>query len=87
MGHPLPVHWPDPAQRHRLTEIRDNLTARLAEAEREGWAGEVEGLKISLSGAQDKLAQIDRRATTDLGMPVFLQATSPAAEPCRPVNA
>ena len=53
--------WPDPAQRHRLTEIRDNLTARIAEAEREGWLGEVEGLQVSLAGADDKLAQIDRR--------------------------
>ena len=65
------LHWPDPAQRPRIAEIRDNLLARIAEAEREGWAGEVEGLKISLAGAQDKLAQIDRRShhTTDLGMP------------------
>ena len=67
------MHWPDPAQRNRITEIRDNLTARIAEAEREGWLGEAEGLKISLDGAEDKLAQIDRRtraaATIDLGMP------------------
>jgi hypothetical protein len=56
------MHWPDPAQRNRLTDIRDNLTARIAEAEREGWLGEVEGLKISLAGAEDKLAQIERRA-------------------------
>ena len=55
------MHWPDPAQRHRIAEIRDNLTARIAEAEREGWLGEIEGLKISLAGASDKLAQIDRR--------------------------
>lgn len=65
--------WPDPAQRDRLTEIRDNLTARIAEAEREGWLGEVEGLQVSLAGAEDKLAQIDRRAsraiTVDLGIP------------------
>ena len=63
--------WPDPAQRARLVEIRDNLTARIAEAEREGWLGEVEGLQISLAGAEDKLAQIDRHpaATVDLGMP------------------
>ena len=63
--------WPDPAQEHRLTEIRDNLTARIAEAEREGWLGEMEGLKISLAGAQDKLAQISRRTNraTDLGIP------------------
>jgi hypothetical protein len=65
------LHWPDPAQRPRIAEIRDNLIARIAEAEREGWLGEAEGLKISLAGAEDKLAQIDRRAhrTTDLGMP------------------
>jgi hypothetical protein len=71
--------WPDPAQRGRLTEIRDNLTARIAEAEREGWPGEVEGLKISLAGAQDKLAQINRRShnePVDLGLPA-----APALQP------
>jgi hypothetical protein len=63
--------WPDPAQRPRIAEIRDNLIARISEAEREGWLGEAEGLKLSLAGAQDKLAQIDRRAASqpaDLGM-------------------
>jgi len=55
--------WPDPAQRPRLLEIRDNLTARVTEANHEGWHGEVEGLQISLAGANDKLAQIDSRAT------------------------
>lgn len=65
------MHWPDPAQRHRIAEIRDNLVARIDEAEREGWLGEVEGLQISLAGANDKLAQINRRspATVELGMP------------------
>ena len=48
--------WPDPAQRSRIVEIRDNLTARIAEAEREGWLGEIEGLKTGLAGADDKLA-------------------------------
>ncbi|MFD4946394.1 tyrosine-type recombinase/integrase [Streptomyces sp. NPDC058409] len=64
---------PDPAQRARIEEIRDNLVARIAEAEREGWLGEVEGLKVSLAGAEDKLAQVDRRtrdrSTVDLGIP------------------
>src|SRR2546429_6336611 len=46
----------DPARRHRIAEIRDNLLARIAEAEREGWLGEAEGLKISLAGAEQKLA-------------------------------
>ncbi|MET7565983.1 hypothetical protein ABZS95_38695 [Streptomyces sp. NPDC005479] len=41
---------PDPAQRGRLEEIRDNLLARIAEAERAGWLGEIEGLKVSLAG-------------------------------------
>ena len=63
----------DPAQRPRLEGIRDNLTARIGEAEREGWAGEAEGLKISLDAAQHKLAQLDQRArraaTVHLGMP------------------
>lgn len=65
--------WPDPAQRGRLVEIRDNLLARIAEAEREGWLGEVEGLRVSLAGAEDKLAQVDRhrdhRTVVDLGIP------------------
>jgi integrase len=71
------LHWPDPAQRSRIAEIRDNLTARIAEAEREGWLGEAEGLKISLAGADDKLAQIDRRSrrTADLGMPATIRKT------------
>jgi hypothetical protein len=65
------MHWPDPAQRARIVEIRDNLQARIAEAEREGWLGEVEGLQVSLAGANDKLAQIDRRPVgpVDLGIP------------------
>ncbi|MCX5001044.1 hypothetical protein OHB05_00145 [Streptomyces sp. NBC_00638] len=56
-----------------MVEIRDNLVARIAEAEREGWLGEVEGLRVSLAGAEDKLAQLDRRrgshAVVDLGIP------------------
>jgi hypothetical protein len=67
------LHWPDPAQRPRIAEIRDNLIARIAEAERQGWLGETEGLKTSLAGAEEKLAQIDRRSHVDLGMPTNLQ--------------
>jgi hypothetical protein len=66
----------DPGQRQRLIEIRDNLVARITEAEREGWAGEAEGLRVSLNAARDKLAQADntikRRAeAVELGMPGF----------------
>ncbi len=74
------MHWPDSAQRHRIAEIRGNLADRIAEAEREGWLGEIEGLKISLAGADDKLAQIGRRsqtpATVSLGMPGLLAGAS-----------
>jgi len=38
---------PDSAQRGRLVEIRDNLLDRIAEAGREGWLGEIEGLRVS----------------------------------------
>jgi hypothetical protein len=65
--------WPDPAQRDRLVEIRDNLIARIAEAEPEGRLGEVEGLKVSLAGAEDKLTQMDRRSSAarpvEMGVP------------------
>jgi hypothetical protein len=60
--------------RPRIAEIRDNLIARIAEAESEGWLGEVEGLKTSLAAAGDKLAQIDQRSRSqpaDLGVPTI----------------
>ena len=77
-----------PAQRPRITEIRGNLLDRIAEAQREGWHGEVEGLKVSLAGADAKLAQLAQMArradTTFLGMPAFGdiagRAGLPAAE-------
>ena len=66
----------DPAQRQRLRGIRASLTARIAEAEREGWPGEAEGLKVSLAGADAKLAEADaaaarQNAAADLGMPAY----------------
>ncbi|MGW3660919.1 hypothetical protein ACWD6R_37100 [Streptomyces sp. NPDC005151] len=69
---------PEPEQRERLVEIRDNLIARIAEAEQEGWLGEVDGLHVSLAGAEDKLVQLGseaaRRSTVvSLGMPTFGQ--------------
>jgi hypothetical protein len=66
--------WPDPAERPRIAEIRDDLTARISEAQRGGWLGEIEGLKISPAGADDKLAQIDRGThaqPVNLGMPTL----------------
>ena len=66
----------DPAQQERLTTIRDNLAARIAEAQQEGWTGEAEGLNVSLTAAINKLAQIGltstrQHETVSLGMPAF----------------
>jgi hypothetical protein len=66
----------DPAQRHRLEEIRDNLLARITEAEREGWTGEAAGLRVSLDAANNKIAQADmsaaRRAeNVHFGIPAY----------------
>jgi len=73
------MHWPDPAQRPRIAEIRDNLIARITEAESHRWLGEAEGLKVSLAGAHAKLAQMDqitarRSNTVQLGLPTFTDA-------------
>ena len=72
-----PLLRPDPAQRPRLIEVRDNLIARVAEARQEGWLGEVDGLQISLSGARQKMDQIEQmtaRATdAHLDTPTFSQ--------------
>ena len=80
MQHALAV---DPASATASRRSAATSTARIAEAEREGWLGEIEGLKISLAGADDKLAQIDRRsqaaAAVTLGMPGF-PATAVSSE-------
>lgn len=52
----------DPAQRDRIVDIRDDLIARIIEAKREGWVGEIEGLQVSLAGTDDKLAKIAYRS-------------------------
>ncbi|MET8680058.1 site-specific integrase [Streptomyces sp. NPDC004647] len=63
-------------ERPRLVEIRENLQARIQEAEREGWLGEIEGLQSSLTHAEEKLAQLDaqiarKQEAVDLGIPAF----------------
>lgn len=72
------MHWPDPAQHARIVEIRDNLIARIAEAEHEGWLGEVEGLRVSLAGANEKLAQIDRRTSSGPAVNLGMSRIAPA---------
>ena len=67
---------PDPKQRPRLLEIRDNLRQRIEEAEEQGWLGEAEGLKISLTAAEEKITQLEARAAKSadlihLGIPTL----------------
>ncbi|HEY6424067.1 MAG TPA: site-specific integrase [Pseudonocardiaceae bacterium] len=68
-----PLLRPDPAQRARLIQIRDNLIDRITEAHHESWLGEVDGLNVSLAAARHKLAQLDtlatRRRAVHIGMP------------------
>lgn len=70
-----PVLRIDSGQRSRLEEIRDNFTQRIAQAEREGWLGEAEGLRVGLAVAEGKLAQFDERArraiSINLGIPAY----------------
>ncbi len=74
-----PLLRPDPDQRPRLVEIRDNLQDRIAEAQREGWLGEIAGLEATLAAAEQKLHTMEQLSTrhgpTKLGMPDFRSAT------------
>jgi hypothetical protein len=75
---------PDPAQRGRLELIRDNLIDRIAEAEREGWFGEVDGLNTSLAATEDKLHQMtnnSRPGSVLLGMPTVPNGSSDPISP------
>jgi hypothetical protein len=79
--HDAPVIRGGPNKELSLTQGRHNfptlgVSARIIEAKREGWLGEVQGLQVSLAGTKDKIAQIDitlrrRTSTRELGMPSF----------------
>ncbi|POX63157.1 hypothetical protein C3492_13535 [Streptomyces sp. Ru62] len=64
------------SQRSRPHRITGSAPAggldRIAEAEREGWLGETEGLRVSLAGAESKISQVDSAASPGpvrLGLP------------------
>ncbi|MFF0401743.1 hypothetical protein ACFYSJ_39475 [Streptomyces sp. NPDC005248] len=68
-----------PKERPRLLEIRQNLTYRIADAEREGWLGEAEGLSVSLAAAEEKIERLDAResrrgSSVFLGVPTLFQS-------------
>jgi len=49
---------PDPAQEPLLLAILANLNDRLREATERGWLGEVDGLRVRLDAANQKLTQM-----------------------------
>lgn len=57
----------DPDQRGRLEEIIANLKARLVEARKRGWHGDIEGIEVSVAAAEEKLSRL--RPVVNLGMP------------------
>ncbi|WJV44526.1 site-specific integrase [Streptomyces flavofungini] len=84
-----PVLIVSPAERPRLVEIRDNLSDRIAEAQREGWLGEVEGLSTSLAAAREKIGQLDRQqegraSQVFIGIPTFDQIVARASQTREP---
>ncbi|MEU0786497.1 hypothetical protein ABZ341_33585 [Streptomyces sp. NPDC006173] len=49
-----------------------------------GWLGEVEGLEISLAGAEDELSQLDaalKPTVTHLGLPTFASIAGRTSSP------
>ncbi|MEE9416955.1 MAG: site-specific integrase, partial [Acidimicrobiales bacterium] len=67
-----PLLRPDPNQLPRLEEIHANLLDRLSEAHDKGWAGEVDGLNISLAAADHKLELMRHNHQTGAAQPIQL---------------
>ncbi|WP_343961376.1 hypothetical protein [Streptosporangium amethystogenes] len=75
-----PVLIMGPGERPRLEATRENLRARIAEAERGGWLGDVEQLTVSLAATDDKISLIDanerwKNSSVFVGMPPTSQLT------------
>jgi hypothetical protein len=65
----------------RLEEIRHNLVARIAEAEREGWLGEVEGQK---SASLEQRRNSPSWTAVHLGMPDISRIVEPTVTGPKP---
>ena len=71
----------NPKMLPRLDEIEDDLLARRARAEHEGWLGEVEGIDLTLAFLRQKRAETQRLARIapiDPGIPVVLRVKGSA---------
>jgi hypothetical protein len=73
----------NPKMLARLDELEKNLLARRDWAEREGWAGEIEGLNLTLAllrSKRDESQRMARRPAVDLGIPKLRPRTLGAQE-------
>ncbi|MFF1839902.1 recombinase [Streptomyces sp. NPDC058231] len=62
----------NPKMLPRLAELESDLLDRRARAEAEGWAGEIEGIDLTLSflrAKRDETQRRDQRPPVDLGIP------------------
>ncbi|MER5563871.1 recombinase [Streptomyces sp. NPDC002506] len=62
----------NPKMLGRLDELEKDLLARRDRAEREGWAGEIEGLNLTLAllpSKREESQRMARRPAVDLGIP------------------
>ncbi len=67
----------NPTMLARLDELETDLLARRERAETEGWAGEIEGIDLTLTFLRAKRDEAQRRAdrpAVELGIP-FVQRT------------
>lgn len=74
---------PDPEQEPRLLSMVDSLNARLAEAHKYSWLGEIEKLEHYLVGAQQKLDSMHRQTQDGkawLGLPTLRAGGGEAGE-------
>jgi hypothetical protein len=68
----------DTAQVDRLTEIQDNLSARVDEAKANSWLGDVDQLLVTLGHLDSKKQQVQRMLET---LPTPLLTAVPASDP------
>jgi integrase len=80
-----PMLRPDPRQEPRLLTIILNLNDRIREAHEKGWLGEVEGLKVSLDAANQKVAQMRKLRTQ--GRMADLPTPQPRKNSDKPIDA
>lgn len=74
-----PMLHVNPKMLDRLGELEDDLVARRARAEAEGWVGEIEGIDLTLTFLRTKRNETDRRIrrpAVGLGIPA-IRTTAP----------